>query len=202
MRCNSFSLKTEQETAMYSKARIAGHPIHPMLIAFPVALYVSTVVALFVHLGTHDPFWYRVAMWANIAGVVMAALAAIPGLIDLVSLPKKSRARVTGIRHAAFNVLSLTLFAVSAVLLYRSWSSGAGPYRLDVTAPLVLSLLGVLSTVTAGWLGWTLVQTHHVGVHPSRYDRGYVNPSGVDDLDELAAGNRMNAIDDDRISLH
>jgi hypothetical protein len=41
-----------------------------------------------------------------------------------------------------------------------------------------------------------------VGVHPSRYDRGYVNPSGVDDLDELAAGNRMNIIDDDRISLH
>src|SRR5512139_304959 len=156
---------------MYSKARIAGHPIHPMLIAFPVALYVSTVVALFVHIGTHDPFWYHAAMWANIAGVVMAAVAAVPGLIDLVSLPRKSRAQMTGIRHAAFNVLALTLFVISAVLLSRSWTS-AGP--LDVTAPLVLSLLGVLSTVTAGWLGWTLVQTHHVGVHPSRYDRGYV----------------------------
>lgn len=185
---------------MYSKARIAGHPIHPMLIAFPVALYVSTVVALFVHIGTADPFWYRAAMWANIAGVVMAAVAAVPGLIDLVSLPKKSRARVTGIRHAVFNVLALTLFVISAVLLYRSWTSGVG--ALDVTAPLVLSLLGVLSTMTAGWLGWNLVQTHHVGVHPSRYDRGYVNPASVDDLDELAAGNRMAAIDDDRISLH
>lgn len=186
---------------MYSKARIAGHPIHPMLIAFPVALYVSTVVALFAFLGTYDPFWYRVAMWANIAGVVTAAVAAIPGLIDLIALPAKSRARVTGLRHAAFNVLALSLFAISAALIYRSWSSGVGAYRLDATAPLVLSLLGVLSTVTAGWLGWIMVQNHHVGVHPSRYDRGYVNAREVDDLDELAAGSRTPYLADDRETI-
>lgn len=186
---------------MKSKARIAGHPIHPMLIAFPVALYVSTVVALFAFLGTYDPFWYRVALWANVGGVVMAAVAAIPGVIDLIALPKGSRARVTGLRHAAFNVLALSLFTVSAALLYRNWTSGAGAYRLDATAPLVLSLIGVLSTMTAGWLGWTMVQTHHVGVHPSRYDRGYVNAREVDDLDELAAGSRTTYLDDDRTTL-
>jgi len=175
---------------MYTKARIAGHPIHPMLIAFPVALYVATVVALLVHIGTHDPFWFRAALWTNIAGVVMAAIAAIPGTIDLfTTVPAESRARVTGLRHAAFNVLALVLFVISAVMLYRSAGTqltpAAGTYRADVTAPLVLSILGVLSTVTAGWLGWTLVQTHHVGVHPSRYDRAGVAPDEVDDLDEL-----------------
>jgi uncharacterized membrane protein len=131
----------------------------------------------------------------------MAAVAAIPGLVDLLSLPQKSRARVTGVRHAAFNILSLTLFTISAVLLYRSWNQGLGAYRLDVTAPLVMSILGVLSTVTAGWLGWTLVQTHHMGVHPSRYDRGYVDPTGVDDLDELTAGSRMDYLDEDRATI-
>src|SRR3954462_759161 len=110
MRCNSLLAETEQEKAMYSKAAIAKHPIHPMLIAFPVALYVSTVVALIVHVAVADPFWYRAAFWTNLAGVVMAAVAAVPGLIDLLGLPARSRARATAVRHAAFNVLALAMF--------------------------------------------------------------------------------------------
>jgi uncharacterized membrane protein len=157
---------------MRTKARIAGHPIHPMLIAFPIALYVTTVVTLLVHTATGDAFWYRAALWSNIAGVAMATIAAIPGLIDLLSLPSRSRARATGFRHAAFNVLSLTLFAISAVMLYRNAGSTlvptSGPF--DASAPLALSILGVVSTIAAGWLGWTLVQVHHVGIGPERSD--------------------------------
>ncbi|MBV8759650.1 MAG: DUF2231 domain-containing protein [Deltaproteobacteria bacterium] len=173
---------------MHSKASIAGHPIHPALVAFPVALYTATVAALLVHVGTHDVFWYRAAMWANLAGVAMAAVAAIPGAIDLFALPRRSRARVTGLRHAGFNVLSLVLFAVSAVILWRNvhgTPDDAGIYRLDTNAPLVLGIVGLLSTVTAGMLGWTLVQTHHVGVRPTVYG-SHRDPSVVDDLDELA----------------
>lgn len=167
---------------MRTRARIAGHPLHPMLIAFPVALYVTTLVTLLVHVATGEPFWYRAAMWANIAAVVMAVVAAIPGVIDLLGLPRRSRARSTGIRHAAFNVLALVLFVVSAVIL---WSNAGGEAavapgaELDVAAPLVLSILGVLSTLAAGWLGWTLVQTHHVGVLPTRI-------TGVEEPGEIA----------------
>ena len=172
---------------MHSRARIAGHPIHPMMIAFPVAFYVATVVTLLAHVATHDAFWFRVAMWSNIAGVVMAAVAAVPGLIDLLGLPRGSRARATGIRHAAFNVLSLTLFTISAVLLYRNAGGttdvASGVTNFDVTAPLALSILGVLSTLAAGWLGWTLVQTHHVGVKPSQFGRDVESGHHVDDLD-------------------
>lgn len=151
---------------MKSKARIAGHPIHPMLIAFPVALYTATVVALFVHLATGDAFWFRAAMWSNIAGVVMAVVAAIPGFVDLLSIPSDTRAKSVGLRHAGFNVLALILFLASAIVLYRNYSAGS----FDATAPLVLSILGLLSTVAAGWLGWNLVQTHHIGVIPGRDD--------------------------------
>jgi uncharacterized membrane protein len=172
---------------MHSKARIAGHPIHPMLIAFPVALYVATVVTLLVHVATNDAFWYRVAMWSNIGGVVMAAIAAVPGLIDLISLPRRSRARATGVRHAAFNVLALVLFTISAVMLYRNAGSNLGvtpgPYELDVAAPLALSILGVLSTLAAGWLGWTLVQTHHVGIKPSQFGNDIVDDEVLDGLE-------------------
>ena len=165
---------------MYSKARIAGHPIHPMLIAFPVAMYVATVVTLLVHVATNGVFWYEVARYTSVAGVVTAGIAAIPGFIDLLGLPSRSRARATGFKHAAFNVLALVLFAVTAVLLWRE-----SVFTADVTAPLVLSIAGALSTVAAGWLGWTLVQTHHVGVKPSQFGRD-IEPEDVDDLDELA----------------
>ena len=172
---------------MRSRASIAGHPIHPMLIAFPVALYVATVVTLLAYVATHDVFWFRVAMWSNIGGVVMAAIAAVPGLIDLINLPPGSRARATGIRHAAFNVLSLTLFTISAVMLYRitggTQDVASGVYDFDVTAPLALSILGVLSTLAAGWLGWTLVQTHHVGIKPTQFGRDVEPAHHVDDLD-------------------
>ena len=169
---------------MLSKVRIAGHPIHPMLVAFPIALYVATVVTLLAHVATGDVFWFRVALWSNIAGVVMAAVAAIPGFIDLISLPRHSRAQNTGIRHAAFNVLALALFAISAVLLYRSagntLSVASGHYHIAVSAPLALSILGVLSTLAAGWLGWTMVQTHHVGVKPLAGREVLERPSSED----------------------
>jgi uncharacterized membrane protein len=172
---------------MYSKARIGGHPIHPMLIAFPVALYVATVATLLVHVATGDSFWYRVAMWSNISGVVMAAIAAVPGLIDLLNLPRHSRARATGFKHAAFNVLALALFAISAVMLFRNAGGtqdiASGQYELEVAAPLALSILGVLSTLAAGWLGWTLVQTHHVGVKPTQFSRA--DSDGDIDVDAI-----------------
>ncbi len=163
---------------MYTKARIAGHPIHPMLVAFPIGLYAATVAALLAFVGTHDGFFFRAAMTANIAGVVMAAVATIPGAIDLLSLPRGSKARGVGFVHAGFNVLSLALFAMSAGLLYTRW--GARPFEggyfpinadalLDATGPLALTLAGLVSTVIAGGLGWALVQTHHVGVKP-RFD--------------------------------
>lgn len=168
---------------MYTKARIAGHPIHPMLIAFPVALYVATTVALIVFAANHDPFWYRAAFWANLAGVVMAAVAAIPGAIDLfTTVPGRSKARVTGYKHAGANVLALVLFVISDILIGRSLYQGA--FGVYLAAPLILCIVGCLATVAAGWYGWTMVQTHHVGVKPTA--RTFAGTyEEVDDLDEL-----------------
>ncbi|MGE5184224.1 MAG: DUF2231 domain-containing protein [Acidobacteriota bacterium] len=171
---------------MYTKASVARHPIHPMLIAFPVALYVATVVALLAHIGTGDPFWYRAAFWTSLGGVVMAAVAAIPGLVDLLTLPSRSRARRTGYIHAGCNVLALAAFVIACVIMGRNWySASVDLAHLDDSAPLVLGLIGVASTLVAGALGWTLVQTHHVGVKPTTHAGYAASPEDVDDLDEL-----------------
>lgn len=154
---------------MYSKARIAGHPIHPMLVVFPIALFTSTIALQLAYLGTRDPFYFRAAMVANIGGVLMALAAVIPGAIDLYALPRPSQARTTGIRHALLNLLTTLLFGVSAVLLYQGWTGReviGGAYALDPTLPLALGVVGLISMIIAGALGWSLVQTHHVGVEP------------------------------------
>lgn len=156
---------------MYSKARIAGHAIHPMLVGFPIALFTATVGAELAYIGTQDAFYFRAAMVANLAGLVAALAAMIPGAIDYSALPAASRARGVARRHALFNAATLVLFAMSAVLLYRGWSGRTmvdGAYALDATLPLAASTVGFVAMVSAGMLGWALVQTHHVGIKPAR----------------------------------
>ncbi|HEY6175697.1 MAG TPA: DUF2231 domain-containing protein [Kofleriaceae bacterium] len=182
---------------MYSKARIAGHPIHPMLVAFPLAFYTTTVATLLAYIGTREAFWYRFAMVANIAGIVTAVIAALPGAIDLLALPRGSRARAAGLKHAGFNLIATVLFALTAVVLYGTWSHRVmvgGEYVFDASIPLALSVVAWLAMVIAGSLGWTLVQTHHVGVKPALVhpDRPSREPELADVrqpimLDDLAA---------------
>lgn len=152
---------------MKTTAAIAGHPIHPALVAFPVAFYTATVLALVGYEVSGDPFWFRVGLVAAIGGVAMALIAAIPGAVDLfTAVPRATPARTTGLQHAAFNVTALLLFAIAAALLWGEWRDTIAPARhgLDATAPLVLSIIGLAATAVAGALGWKLVQTHHVGV--------------------------------------
>lgn len=143
---------------MYSKAKILGHPVHPMLVAFPVAFYTGTLIAFIVYATTKDTFWLRLANVVNWAGVVMAGVAAVPGLIDWATgIPRQSAASKTGLTHMALNVLALIVFLVNAILYSREPLPPA-------STGIVLSAVGVLFTLPAGFLGWNLVQSHHVGV--------------------------------------
>lgn len=155
---------------MDSKARVAGHPIHPMLVVFPIAMFTATVAALLAFIATRDTFYYRAAMTAGAAGVSMAILAAIPGAIDLFSLPKGSRARAIGVRHASFALLTVGIFSVSTAVMVRNWVTKTmvdGAWALDATVPLAIGVLGLVTLIIVGILGWTLVQTHHVGIKPA-----------------------------------
>jgi uncharacterized membrane protein len=174
---------------MYSKARIAGHPMHPMIVAFPITFYTATVATLLAYVGTMEAFWYRVAMVANLAGIVTAAIAMLPGAIDLLSLPAHSRARAVGLKHAGFNLVATALFAVTAFIIYRGWTHRVmvdGQYQFEATIPLAMSVVAWVSMVIAGSLGWTLVQTYHVGIKPAltRADR----PSREPELDTVPPG--------------
>jgi uncharacterized membrane protein len=146
---------------MYSKAKLFGKPIHPMLVAFPVAFYVATLFSYVVYNATGNIFWFQVGYIANIAGVVMAAAAAIPGFIDwYAGIPKKHPAKKTGFAHMTFNVLALLVFAANIVMQ----SGKLGTVAPNADFAVLLSAIGVVLTGIAGYLGSTLVQKHHVGV--------------------------------------
>ena len=76
---------------MRSKFAIAGHPIHPMLVAIPIGLFAWTLVSDIVYLGSdHDHMWYNIAFWSGIAAIVSALVAALPGFGDYFTMALKS----------------------------------------------------------------------------------------------------------------
>ncbi len=148
---------------MYSKVKIFGHPIHPMLVAYPIALYTSTLVAYIIYAANKDPFFFKAAVAANIAGVVMAAITALPGFVDwAVGIPSGTAAKSHGLTHMLLNVTALVIFIINAIIHTGNWKHPSG-----TGSGLILALLGVLLTVGAGFYGWTMIQNDHVGVELS-----------------------------------
>ena len=137
------------------------YPTHLLIVSFPIAFYVSTFAAYIAYQVTADIFWFRVGFVANVAGVVMAVIAAIPGLIDWAkAIPNDSQAKQTGLIHMVLNTFSLIFFAVGVVINYSKWYESLP----NLGSTLLLTGLGVISTLAAGFFGWTLVQKYHVGV--------------------------------------
>jgi len=145
---------------MNRTANLGGRPIHPMLVGLPIALFAATIVLELAHIGTHDAFYYRAAMVANIAGVLTALFAAIPGAIDLFSLSPGSPARATGIRHALLDLSKVALFAISGVLLFRGWT-GRELAALDAHIPVAFGMIGIVSMTYAMALGYVLPRRNY-----------------------------------------
>jgi uncharacterized membrane protein len=181
--------------ALYSKATIAGHPIHAMIVGFPIAFYTGGVAALVAYAATGDPFWYRGSMVLLLSGVAIAALAAVFGVIDLFAgVPRESPARRTGVKHFGLNMLTTVLFAGAGAMLYTRW---IGRSDIDFRVPLAIGVVALALLLVAGALGWKLVQTHHVGVamdeeenppHDSYADKSRRTGPGIEPPDGVVSG--------------
>jgi uncharacterized membrane protein len=98
------------EEVMESKAKILGHPIHPVLIVFPLGLLATSVIFDIVALVSHAPRWAEFATYLTAAGVVGGLLAAVPGTIDWLAIPRGTRAKRVGLVHGVGNVIVVGLF--------------------------------------------------------------------------------------------
>jgi uncharacterized membrane protein len=138
-----------------------------MLIPFPIALWVFSLVADIIYIWRDNPAWGWIAFY-TLAGGILGALVAAPfGIIDYFAIKDKKVSRIAA-WHARINVLALLLFAAS---FYFRTTKGASLVGGSMTIPLVLSIVGVLSVTVSGWLGGELVFKHGVAVEPQREDR-------------------------------
>jgi uncharacterized membrane protein len=153
---------------MASPASIGGHPVHPMIIPFPIALWVFSVVADVIYLWRGNPVWREyIAFYTLLGGTIGAAGAAVPGLIDWLSLKNPEVVKIAN-WHARLNVIALLIFAAS---FYLRTSVGTSLISGNHTIPFALSVLGVVLITISGWLGGEMVFKHGVAVETQSGNR-------------------------------
>ncbi|MCM3904672.1 MAG: DUF2231 domain-containing protein [Pyrinomonadaceae bacterium] len=147
---------------MASKASIAGHPIHPMIIPFPLALWTTSFVADVIFYFWRGQSLLVISKFLLAAGCLGAVAAAIPGIIDWLAIKDTKVKRIAN-WHARLNIIALIVFATS---LYLRMKVGAPLVNYGLKIPYLLSLLGVILISISGWLGGALSFEHGVGVAP------------------------------------
>jgi uncharacterized membrane protein len=142
---------------MSSPASVAKHPIHPMLVVFPIGLWTFSLVCDIIYLfGGRDPIWNTVALYTVIGGIIGAALAAVPGFIDYLSVDDEE-VRAIGTRHMVINLSALVIFIVASVLMAK---------EVSAVVPFLLSIAGIVLISIGGWLGGELVYIKGMAVEP------------------------------------
>ncbi|MBC7171996.1 MAG: DUF2231 domain-containing protein [Polyangiaceae bacterium] len=140
-----------------SRATIAGHPIHPMLIPFPVALLTLLPISDMAYWATNDPFFARSSFVLAVAGLVATGLAAIVGLIDF-TLVRRVRETRAGWVHLASNLGIAGLTVANVVLRAPDRSADVVP------TGTLLSIVTLGLLLVSGWYGGELAYRHRVGV--------------------------------------
>ncbi|HYI10905.1 MAG TPA: DUF2231 domain-containing protein [Thermoanaerobaculia bacterium] len=136
---------------MQARVRFLGHPVHHILIVFPLGLLATSFFFDLAYMATGRAELANVAWWLIIAGVIGGVAASIFGLIDWVAIPRGTRARRLGALHGGGNLVVAALFAAS--LLLRRDEPGH-----PAVFAILLSGFGVLLIVVTGWLGGELAE--------------------------------------------
>lgn len=142
---------------MESRAKLLGHPIHQMLVVFPLGLLAMAVIFDAIGLFIGNSYWSEIAFWMIAAGIVTGLIAAPFGAIDWAAIPSGTRAKRIGALHGIGNVIVILLFAAS-------WWLRLGAPSTPVDLALMLSFAGAALALGTGWLGGELVDRLGVGV--------------------------------------
>jgi uncharacterized membrane protein len=142
---------------MESRAKLLGHPIHQMLVVFPLGLLAMAVIFDLVAIGLGDGYWSEISYWMIAAGVVTGLLAAPFGFIDWLGIPWGTRAKRIGAVHGLGNVVVVLMFGLS-------WLMRSDVPQAPEMLALALSFAGGGLALFTGWLGGELVDRLAVGV--------------------------------------
>lgn len=143
-----------------STAALYGHPLHAMLVGFPITLLIGALVTDIAYLALSDPFWARSSFWLLAGGLLAGLVAAIPGAVDLFTI-EHARGWSLAWTHGLLNLGVLALALVNLILRWGDQAGAILPYGL------LLSAVSAVALVVTGWLGGEMVYGHGVGVSKS-----------------------------------
>jgi uncharacterized membrane protein len=143
---------------MHTPAQVAKHPIHPMLVPIPIGLWVFSLLCDIVYAAEWGgDVWKTVAFYTLAGGIVGALVAAVPGVIDMLSL--RGNLRRIALTHMAINLAVVVLYAINF-----GWRMGGAMYD---AGPVWLSAFAAVLLGVSGWLGGKMVYEHGVAVDPA-----------------------------------
>jgi uncharacterized membrane protein len=148
----------QESRLVETRFKLLGHPVHPMLIVYPLGLLSAAVVFDVLYLVTGNGDLATFSFWALAAGLVGGLAAAVFGLIDWLGLPAGTRARRIGALHGGGNLVVVALFAISFLLRLDD------PQYLPDMLPLIAGLAGAAVALVTAWLGGELVYRLRVAV--------------------------------------
>ncbi|HWI56523.1 MAG TPA: DUF2231 domain-containing protein [Bacillota bacterium] len=154
---------------MRTPTSLKGHPLHPILVALPIGLFVFSLIADIIYLarwgGAH---WQSVAYFNLAGGIICALVAAVPGFIDLFAVSDPTLKR-TGIVHMCIMLLTVAIFAVDFWMRHSQ--------RFPYITPFILSIIGILVLLVGGWLGAKLVHVFGMTVEERMARRSTGGPT-------------------------
>jgi uncharacterized membrane protein/nitrite reductase/ring-hydroxylating ferredoxin subunit len=172
---------------MRSRAHFQSHPIHPILVAFPIAFFIGAFVFDIISFVNGSQSLFQAATYIVIAGIIGGLMAAIPGLIDLLgTVPPNSSAKKRGVKHGLLNTTVVVLFAIS--LWLHSNSDGV------TAAILIVELVACTLLTISGYMGGTLVYRNIIGV-----DMRYANAGKWKELFVAENRGRIEVADEDEL---
>jgi uncharacterized membrane protein len=137
-----------------------GHPVHPILVTIPIGAWVASLVFdILSRNADHGGEFARGAYWLIGIGIVGALAAALFGLLDLLAVPRHTRARGVGVTHMAINLVVVALFVASFI-----WRADRDASLPTSAALFVLSGVALALLVISGWLGGMLAYRYGVRV--------------------------------------
>ena len=137
--------------------RLLGHPVHPMLVHFPIVLWSCAVAADVVGLFTEGALAAELAVGTLALGCASGLLAMISGVLDFTDLPKDSPARDAAVLHLMAMCSAWLIFLLALAL------HGYPPKVPVSVGAQSATAAGFLCMAYGAWLGGKLVYEFGVG---------------------------------------
>jgi uncharacterized membrane protein len=140
-----------------STARIFGHPLHPMLVPFPIVCFIGALTTDIAYYASANVQWSNFSIWLITAGLVLGGFAALTGIIDYAG-DRRVRAARPATPHMIINI------SVFVIEIFNAFVHSRDGWTAVVPTGLALSIISVVLLGVSAWLGGSLVYKHRVGV--------------------------------------